>query len=368
MNCDEIIQMHDSWLTINSIVGCTNGCKYCFLQSTSDNLSRPNYKVSAPIAIDMLQSSKYYEPTIPVCLLPNTDPFLNKNNIEYTKELLSLILNNKLSNPIIIITKCLIPDDFCDYLEELKNKGIDIIIYLSYSGLGKEYEPFINHDNIKLNFHNLALKGIKTIHYFRPLVPANSNAKQIDNMLDFVNQYTNISVVSGLKVRADFIDKIDFWNNLKNFKEESLHSLGVWPESAYDYFKNYKHKQNVFQVNSCALACILNRPNIAIYNSDECNNCNHCPEKQRELCKAFKKNTNIDEKLKELLIKIGKYKEDLIIEKKEDIIIIKNSDLTVGDVSYLTFMLGKRITIDKKNNNDNYFNSIYTNSKNIIIK
>ncbi len=27
-----VIEMHSSWLAINSVVGCPNGCKYCLLQ------------------------------------------------------------------------------------------------------------------------------------------------------------------------------------------------------------------------------------------------------------------------------------------------------------------------------------------------
>ena len=72
-----IIEMHDTWLTVNSIVGCTNGCKYCFLQATGDNKARPRIKADAAKAISCLFSSKYYTTSIPICLLPNTDPFLN---------------------------------------------------------------------------------------------------------------------------------------------------------------------------------------------------------------------------------------------------------------------------------------------------
>lgn len=369
MNCDDIIQMHDSWLTVNSIVGCTNGCKYCFLQSTCDNLAKPKYKVSATEAIEMLFSSKYYEPTIPICLLPNTDPFLNQNNIDYTKELLRLISIKNISNPIILITKCLIPETFCTYLKELKDSGMNLVVYLSYSGLGKEYEPNINHDDIKLNFQNLALNGIKMIHYYRPLIPANSNANDIEKMLDFVNQYTNVSVISGLKVKPDFIDKIDFWDAVINNKEECINAAGIWPESAYNYFgEDYKHSQRVFQLNKCGLCEILEIPNTAFYKTFECTNCNHCSEEQRKRCALAKRIENIDERLKELLIKIDKYNENIVIEKQDNSILIKNGNLTVGDVSYLTYMLGYKVTIDSKLETDNYFNSVYTNAKNLIVK
>ena len=78
-----IVEMHATWLAVNSVIGCTNGCKYCFLQSTNKNISKPLYLKSSRMAIDDLIKSKYYLEDIPICLLPNTDAFLNQINIEY---------------------------------------------------------------------------------------------------------------------------------------------------------------------------------------------------------------------------------------------------------------------------------------------
>lgn len=371
MKNEDIIQMHDSWLVVNSIIGCTNGCKYCFLQATSDNIARPKIKVDASKAIEMLYSSKYYDSNIPICLLPNTDPFLNQVNIDYTKEMLDKLNNDKISNPIILITKCLIPESFCDYLQDLKESGMTIVIYLSLSGLGTKYEPNIKHDNIRLNFQNLALRGIQTIHYYRPFIPDNSNAKDIEKMLDFVNNYTNISVVTGLKTKPDFIDKMNIWSITSEKTEECLNSLEVWPQSSYEYFfRDYKHPQNIFQTNACALRQALKIPNPAFYGTAECMNGNICSKEQRKRCTECKKADieNLLNELKELLIKLDKYDENIEIIKEDNYIVIKNSKLTVGDVSYLTYKLCYKITLDKKNDSDNYFNSTYTNSKRLIIK
>lgn len=132
-----IVEMHATWLAVNSVIGCTNGCKYCFLQSTNKNISKPLYLKSSRMAIDDLIKSKYYLEDIPICLLPNTDAFLNQINIEYLKELLYEIDKRNLRNPIILITKCYIPEDFIKYLKQFKDRGHKIVIYLSLSGLHK---------------------------------------------------------------------------------------------------------------------------------------------------------------------------------------------------------------------------------------
>lgn len=367
---NKVIEMHDTWLAVNSIIGCTNNCKYCFLKSTSSNHTKPIVKLSAEEAIACLFSSKYYNDKIPVCLLPNTDPFLNEANIKYLETMLKILENKKVTNPIVIITKCLIPDNFINYLSELTSSGMQIVVYLSLSGLSTKYEPNINHENIRLNFHNLASHGIRVIHYYRPFIPDNSDASSITNMLDFVNQYTNISVVSGLKVKPDFIDKLEFWDITKTSKLECLNSSGVWPKEAYDYFfKNYNHKQTIFMTNSCALSQALHKPS-SYYNTDECLNNNHCSKEQRALCAEFRKNPNknIDKKIEELLNKIGKYNESIKIIKNENSIVIKNANLTIGDTAYLTFMLGQKVSIESKKDDDNFFNSPLTNAKPYIVK
>ena len=80
----EVIEMHSSWLAINSIVGCPNKCKYCLLQATDNNKCYPKELVPPEEAVEQLLNYKYYDEKIPVCLLPNTDPFVNLNNINYT--------------------------------------------------------------------------------------------------------------------------------------------------------------------------------------------------------------------------------------------------------------------------------------------
>lgn len=366
---EPIIDMHDTWLAINTIQGCTNGCKYCFLQGINNHIEKPNIIATAAEAIKALFSSKYYDSKIPLCLLPGTDALLNEQNIKYLRELLGLLEKNQVSNPIVIITKCLIPNDILDYLELLKNKGIKIIVYLSYSSLGKEYEPNINHENIKLNFKNLASRGIQIIHYYRPFVIDNSNAKQIESTLDFVKNYTNISVVAGLKIRSDFIDKIDFLDIVKNKREECLKASSVWPKEAYDYFfKNYHNSQNVFQTNYCGLAQALQEPCPQYYGTYECKNYNQCSQEQRERCKNCKKISKEEVKLQllELLTRLEKNIDNLEIIEEDNNIILKNIDINVSEAAFITRLLGYKISIYDKKEDDIYFSSSITNSKPLI--
>lgn len=366
---NSVIQMHATWLAVNSVIGCTNGCKYCFLQSTNKNISEPLYLKSSAMAIEDLLMSKYYLNDIPVCLLPNTDAFLNKANMMYLKDLLYEIDNRNLKNPIVLITKCYIPNDFIGYLKSFKDKGHKIIVYLSLSGLPQELEPNVDHNLIRRNFVNLYENGIDVIHYYRPITPLNSKKEKLNEMLDFVSKYSKSSVIGGLKIREDYFNLIKFWPELFNMKKQCLLADAIWPKEAYDFFYNdYKHGQLIYQTNYCALMQTLKKPAISYYNTNECKNCNICSMEQKKKCKEEFMKLKIKTK-KEVIEHVNKIgyeicEENIKIEK--NIIKINGVNLNIGDIAYLTFAL-KSVIISEKSNNMNYWNSPLNGSKPLVV-
>lgn len=361
-----VVEMHATWLTINSIVGCTNGCKYCFLQREKNNTNKPKIRKSEKDSVEELLHSKYYNEKIPICLLPNTDAFLNESNISYLKNLLLELKKNNVTNTLTVVTKCYIPKEFIAFLKE-HHFDKQIVIYLSYSGLGKSLEPNVNPLKIRENFINLSKNNIKIIHYFRPIIPINGTRKKINEILSFVNQYTKVSVITGLKIKPSFYELIEFWPEIKDYKEEALKAEGVWPKDAFDYIYNdFNLDHYLFQTNFCALKYVLNEPCSSYFNSYECKNYNLCPLHQRNLCKNYIKKLEY-QKIEDELKKIGKYSNDLEIVKQEDGLLLKGVDLSVGDVSYLTEALNSKIFVQSKNKSDDYFNSSLVGAEPFII-
>ena len=188
-------------------------------------------------------------------------------------------------------------------------------------------------------------------------------------MLDFVNQYTSVSVITGLKLRSDFIDKIDFLPLAKTNPEACINASSIWPHEAYDFFfKDYQHSQNVFQTNYCALAQTLEEPCPQYFGTFECKNYNHCSPEQRKRCRTFQKNQpqNVDQLLFDLIKRLGKYNSEIELVREDNNIIVKNSKLTIPDAAYLTRILGYKISIEKRQEDDIHFNSSITNSKPLI--
>ena len=368
-----IIEMHSSWLAVNSIIGCPNGCKYCLLQADGNNLAKPRKLASPEVAIKELLKCKYYDEDIPVCLFPNTDIFVNQSNIDYLMETFDVLEKQKIKNDIIIITKLFIPDCVINKVKELKNKGINVVFYISYSGLGKDIEPNINEDVLKSNFKRLYENNIDVVHYFRPFLPQNSDSKKIKEILDYVNKYTNVSVTTGLALIKTFIDKIDFWEDIKDRKEECLKANCVWPASAWNYFNNnYNHNQQIFQTNTCALNTKLKKSSTQYYGSYECINYNHCSQEQKERCKLFHKNINkikIKQKCFKLLEHLGYKTNDIeFIFDEYNGLEIKGLRLSIADLSYLSFKLCIKVYVSSNEIVDNTYNSPLNGAKPLIIE
>lgn len=368
-----VIEMHSSWLAINSIVGCPNGCKYCLLQATNDNNCFPRQLVSPKEAVNQLLEYKYYDKDIPLCLLPNTDVFVNPKNIEYLLDLLQELENQNVKNDLIIITKCNITDNVIKKVKKIKEKGQNVVFYISYSGLGKDIEPRISEEILQNNFKKLKENNIDVIHYFRPFLPQNSDSKIIEEILNFVNKYTDVSVTTGLALIETFIDKIECWGEVKENRELCLKANCVWPESAWNYFnEDYSHKQQVFQTNTCGLNTKLKRPSTQYYGTEECLNYNHCSKEQRERCKLAHqelKKELIKEKCLILLTKLGFNTKSIEFNfDKFGSLELRNIDLKISDASYLSYKLGVKVYISTNNIVSYTYNSTLNGAKPLVLK
>lgn len=369
-----LVEMHSSWLAIDSIKGCTNGCKYCLFQSFNGNVCKPKVLGTPKEAVQALLNFKYYDEKLPVCLLPGTDAFLNEENINYLLKLIEEIETSGIKNDLILVTKCYIPNSVIDKLKKLKETGHNIVVYLSYSGLGKDLEPNVKHEDIESNFKKLSEAGIDIIHYFRPFLPQNSEPEKLQEILDFVSRYTDVSTIMGLKLIRTFIEKIDIWKEMSEVDQEDLLKAdAVWTGEAWDYFyEDYVHSQRVFQTNTCALNFKLGRPSPQYYDSDECRGYNHCSDKQRELCAKCVREQNRETIVQELIQraeKIGYSQDDFSFHFDEHGgIVLENINASISDLAYLSNTLGVKVYLDSSEPFATVYNSALNGAKPLILR
>lgn len=362
-----IVDMHSSWLVINSIIGCSNGCAYCFFQFDKKNMCKPIYLCSPEQAITELLKYKYYDESMPLCLFPSTDIFLNEKNIDYLLRILEVMQNKNIKNDIVLTTKCKIPEYVIIKLKKFQKVGINIVVYLSYSNLGSKYEPNVNIEDIKENFRKLHMYKIPIIHYFRPLIEENSSKEKIDEVLTFVKKYTNNIVVTGLM----YVNNKELFKGLTKEELELVKSgTSMWTEKAWTYLYN-EYNGEFFQTNMCALSKALNKPCYEYYDTFECTSLNHCTKKQQTLCASIKRKKECFyiEKLKLLLNKLGYKTKNLEYEFNcKEGIEIKNIELDVKTLAYLSHILKIKVYVKKGLKLNDLYTSTLTGSRPYILR
>lgn len=366
INYYPIVDVHATWLVLNPIQGCPKNCRYCFLREKGLNQVKPNVLVSPEKAVDMLLKSKFYIKDMPLCLISQSDAFATKENIEYVKQLLELLFEKNIKNPIVFITKCHIPIEFIELIDKYEKEGHKFVFFMSYSGLDSSVEVGVDKKVIEENFINLHKYNKIVIHYWRPFIKENSSPDIVEKVYNFVKQYAVASIAIGLKITDDIINNID-WDALKANREAAIKSDNVWDKTAYEYIyndlKNRDDNYPIYQTTSCALAYALGESDRKFfYTTSICKDCNKCLPEQRERCK--KKYDNYKEVDKKTVIKLlNKFKVEVNednIEIKNRIIFINGVTLSFNQISYLTDYLQTQIITQKKE--EYYWNTSINNS------
>ncbi len=363
----EIVDVHATWLVLNPIQGCPKKCKYCFLNERNLNRTHPTILMSPEEAVKTLLKSKFYTDDVPVCLISQSDAFSTRENIEYLMQLINILMQKKVKNPIVFITKCRIPEYFISFIDSYEKENHKFIFFLSYSGLDDKIEMGVNKRIIEENFKVLKRYNKKIIHYWRPFIKENSTKEIIDNVYNYVKKYCIASVAIGLKTTEDIINNIN-WDELKINNEKALKSDNDWNKKAFDYVWNdLKNRDDypIFQTTSCALSYALNEADRKFfYKTDICINYNKCPQNQRNRCKMKYEKYVIPEK-KDIIKYLKKLNKEIGVDKieiKNNIIYLHNIRLSFNELSYLTDRLKTKIIV-KKNKDDYYWNTSINNSE-----
>jgi hypothetical protein len=130
-----------------------------------------------------------------------------------------------------------------------------------------------------------------TIHYWRPLLPANTKPDQIRHVLDFVSSIADASVIVGLKLHPALTSVLRYDGGLA-IPDHLIDSHGEWLESdvidtVYAEARQRCPDYPLYRHTSCALSRVLSRPNhtATVFRNDICPP-SHCPTVQRAICRG----------------------------------------------------------------------------------
>lgn len=294
-----LVERHASWVALNNVVGCPNNCIYCFLNEKKS--CAPLKVADAKSAVETLLKSEYYNKDDAICIMPNTDIFATPSNIKQFFLVCSELKKRNIKNLVTIITKREINTKNAQIIKAFR-KYLNICVYVSYSGLEPDFEKGIRKNNeveAITSMKNLKSHNIPCIHYWRPLLPQNSDEKTLQQVFDIVKHYCIASCMTGLKLYKNMSCQ-SYWPEAQKAFDNGINPECFVPKGSFDKIINLAIKNNysVYVDNVCLMAEIMNKPcSYGIYKNYRCEKYNICSKKQRQICGefyGFKKPQNIE--------------------------------------------------------------------------
>ncbi len=283
-----VVDQHASWIAVNPVQGCPKGCVYCFLNERGQTRVRPEQLATPAETVELLLGSEFYAPERAVALYTWTDVMALAVTRAHLSELLGLLADRQVANPVVLITKCRIPPSTIAEIVAARRAGLRVIIYLSYSGLDRRIERGIRHADSASNFPALAEAGIPIVHYWRPAFPDSATVETMGAVLDLVVGYARCTVAAGLKVEREAIPRLStVWPALAATPGVET-AEGVYPRPFWEFIHGTRERYPdypLFHTNSCALSYVLGEPDrFGVFDSHTCRVRNHCPGAQRARC------------------------------------------------------------------------------------
>ncbi len=204
-----LIAQHESWISVDPIVGCPAACAYCYLhplgltRARPETVATPAHVYDALLAHPLLRKTEISdartEATVPIAFGNYTDMGLTPHNRAYLIELLEEHARRCPDLPVVVVTKSVLSHD---YLTRLNDLGVNVIFFISLSFMGREFESGTQPWEERLeNFARIAEQpNLRAVHYWRPVtslsLPDRAAAER--QMRTVMEAGAKVSVVTGL--------------------------------------------------------------------------------------------------------------------------------------------------------------------------
>lgn len=356
-----IVDQHATWIAVNPVQGCPKVCSYCFLNERGQTAVRPEQLASPAETVDLLIVSGYYAPDRPVALYTWTDVMALPQSRVHLVELLAVLADRKVPNPVVLITKCFIPDDVLDAVMAAHRAGLRTIVYVSYSGLGRDIERGIRHEELRSNFPRLAQAGVPLVHYWRPAFPESATARTMEAVLDWAAAYAWCTMAAGLKVEPAALSRLAaLWPGLATTPGVTEAEC-VYPKAFWEFIHTTRLRHPgypLFHTNSCALAYVLGQADrFGVFGGDVCKSRNYCPSTQRRRCEAGVRSRPVltDRAVRAALGRRGHADVSFTIDRSRGEVVI-DAVLATSAAAAVTYDLGVRVRVIRKDG-DPYWSS-----------
>jgi DNA repair photolyase len=337
-----VISCHDTWISIDPIVGCPFSCQYCVLRHSNGTGLRPKVICSPQECVEQLLKYPLFARNVSRLAIGNETDMFHALNFEYLVELLLALQETDLKNQIALITKARLDAAGLNRIRAIR--GLRILFCLSYSGLGRTVEPNFTDDWFRSNFAIVRDFGFPILHFWRPLLPENSTPEAIERMLSFVSQFADASVFVGLKLHPELTNIIAQEGKIP-VPEGRREDIGEWLEpdairQIYAIAGQICPDYPLYRHTSCGLAKIMGCPNHTgtVYRDDICPP-SHCPKIQRSVCEVGRR-TPAQSQIEEAIARLERMPTYFCTEDN----IVFTSPLSQEEYAYLVQALAFPVT------------------------
>lgn len=282
------IEYLKSYFSINSYIGCTFDCAYCFLAPIKIVPMRPIKSMDEETLVEKMVKSKFFKKGETVISLNNrTDPFLTSEVKESTFKLLDLMEQKSLGNIVTITTKGLLTKKDAKRLDSYQN--IDIVIIVTYNGLPPNIQP-VNAKIQEETMKNVSTcKNVKLLHQCRPIIPQiNDSEEIITKVVRFAEKYCIATIYQGIRVNPYIKRRLEdrgycYTGDFDKHKQKTKKTDNIFKKLEKE-FANYP----IFDHTSCCLSYLYNKPDYNLHftkiNCDKtCKNYKNCHTNKHDL-------------------------------------------------------------------------------------
>ena len=327
------IEYLKSYLSINSYIGCTINCAYCFLAPIKIVPMKPIKVIDEKKLVENTVTSKYFKKDITVLSLNNrTDPFITSEVAESTYKILEELNNKGLKNIITVTTKGLITEEMANKLSKLNN--IRLVIIVTFNGINQRIQP-ISPEVQKDTMKNIArYKNIKLLQQCRPIIKGiNDSYETLKDIVEFASKYCDATIYQGVRVNDVIKERLKERQYNYTGKKDKHKVKDIEVDEIFKRIqKEHNGKYYIFDHTSCCLSYIFGEKDYNMhYKKRICSN--ECPNYKMCMTKSNSKIKN--ENIKKELEKIG-VKEEYELHEEE--LFIKGS-LNDEQRSYIRHVL-----------------------------
>lgn len=249
-----------SYYSINSYIGCTINCGYCFLAPLEIIPMRPMQTLEERRLIeDMLCDPLFEEGKTVLSLNNRTDPFISSVVKESTFCLMDEMEKRNIHNLVTITTKGLVT---CEDAARLASyRHIKPVIIVTYNGIPQNIQP-ISAKIQEQTMQNVATQtGISLLHQFRPIIPGiNDTEETINKVVRFAKRYCQATIYQGLRINANIKKRLEERNYIYHGKFDSHKQKSLHTDEIFSALREEDPAYPIYEHTSCCLSYIMHTP------------------------------------------------------------------------------------------------------------